>query len=92
MKTKYKDTANTYNRIFTINQIDYIRTIKRYKDPILCINTYPGPDVGYDHNPLVGTFKIKQNNIECKHNTVKSRNSDSETVLKTTSTRTYDWR
>ena len=39
------------------NQIDYILVPGRYKNAVTNVKTYPGADVGSDHNPLVMKMK-----------------------------------
>lgn len=41
------------------NQIDYIMINKRYKNGVTSAKTYPGADIGSDHNPVVATIRIK---------------------------------
>lgn len=48
------------------NQIDYILIDKRYRNGIKGVKTYPGADIGSDHNPVIGTVSIKLKKI--KHN------------------------
>ena len=41
------------------NQIDYIMINKRFRNAIKRVTTYPGADVGSDHNPVVGRFALR---------------------------------
>ena len=64
--------ANTYhqhpNRLLytwkspgdiTRNQIDYILIRKRFRNSIINCKTYPGADIGSDHNPLVCKLSVR---------------------------------
>lgn len=46
------------------NQIDYILINRRFRNSCTSAKTYPGADVLSDHNPLVGTFKIKLKKVK----------------------------
>lgn len=48
------------------NQIDYILVKKRYRNSCTCVKTYPSADIQSDHNPLVGTFRVKLKRIRKK--------------------------
>ena len=48
------------------NQIDYILINKRFRSNIKQIKTYPGADIGSNHNPLVMKIKIKLKKLEKK--------------------------
>lgn len=41
------------------NQIDYILINKRFRNAVKSVKTYPGADVGSDHNPLIGNIELK---------------------------------
>ena len=41
------------------NQIDYIMINKRFRNAIAAVKAYPGADIKSDHNPLIGTIKLK---------------------------------
>ncbi|XP_030752245.1 uncharacterized protein LOC115879485 [Sitophilus oryzae] len=41
------------------NQIDYILAPKRYRNGVLSAKTYPGADVGSDHNPVVARIRMR---------------------------------
>lgn len=41
------------------NQIDYMLVNKRFQNAFTSVKTYPGADIMSDHNPLVGTLKLK---------------------------------
>ena len=43
----------------TRNQIDYILIKDRFKNSIRRCKTYPGADIGSDHNPVIANMKIK---------------------------------
>lgn len=43
----------------TRNQIDYIRLPKSFRKDVKSAKTYPGADVGSDHNPVVIEMKLK---------------------------------
>lgn len=41
------------------NQVDFLLVNKRFKNSIQNVKTYPGADIGSDHNPLIGTIKLQ---------------------------------
>ena len=41
------------------NKIDLILTNKRFRNAVMQAGTYPGADVGSDHNPLMTKMNIK---------------------------------
>ena len=41
------------------NQIDYILIRHRYRNSVKQCRTYPGADIGSDHNPLIAKIKIR---------------------------------
>ena len=43
----------------TRNQIDYILIKDRFKNSIRRCKTYPGADIGSDHNPVIANTRIK---------------------------------
>ena len=43
----------------TRNQIDYIMISSRHKNNIKNCRTYPGADIGSDHNPVIANMKVK---------------------------------
>ncbi|XP_030753190.1 craniofacial development protein 2-like [Sitophilus oryzae] len=45
------------------NQIDYILAPKRYRNGVLSAKTYPGADVGSDHNPVVARIRMRLKKI-----------------------------
>ena len=47
----------------TRNQIDSILTKQRYRNTIRNVKTYPGADIGSDHNPVVAKVNIKLKQI-----------------------------
>ena len=42
----------------TRNQIDYICVNERWRNSILDCKTYPGADIGSDHNPVVAKVRV----------------------------------
>ncbi|XP_045454539.1 craniofacial development protein 2-like [Melitaea cinxia] len=46
------------------NQIDYIMVNKRFRNSFTSVKTYPGADVGSDHNPVVGVLRIKLEKVK----------------------------
>ena len=48
------------------NQIDYILIRKRFRNSIKQCKTYPGADIGSDHNPVVATMKIRLKKAQSK--------------------------
>lgn len=46
------------------NQIDYILVNSRFRNGLRGIKTYPGADVGSDHNPVVGNLDIRFKSIK----------------------------
>lgn len=53
-----------YNNNVIRNQIDYILLDKRYRNGIKGVKTYPGADIGSDHNPVTGKLEIKLKKIQ----------------------------
>ena len=43
----------------TRNQIDYILVRKRHRNGLKQCKTYPGADIGSDHNPLIAKISVK---------------------------------
>ena len=43
----------------TRNQIDYIIISSRHRNNIKNCRTYPGADIGSDHNPVISNMKVK---------------------------------
>ena len=43
----------------TRNQIDYFLNSQRFRLSIKICRTYPGDDIGSDHNPVVARMKVK---------------------------------
>ena len=41
------------------NQIDYILVNKRHRNSVKQCRTYPGADIGSDHNPVIASIKIR---------------------------------
>lgn len=41
------------------NQIDYVLISRRHRNTVKSLKTYPGTDIGSDHNPLVAKLCIK---------------------------------
>ena len=52
----------------TRNQIDYIMINTRFRNSVKQAKTYPGADIGSDHNPVVATVKINLKKIKKKVN------------------------
>ena len=52
----------------TRNQIDYIMINTRFRNSVKQTKTYPGADIGSDHNPVVATVKINLKRIKKKEN------------------------
>ena len=52
----------------TRNQIDYIMINTRFRNSVKQAKTYPGADIGSDHNPVVATVKINLKRIKKKVN------------------------
>ena len=53
----------------TRNQIDYIMINTRFRNNVKQTKTYPGADIGSDHNPVGATVKINLKRIKKKVNT-----------------------
>ncbi|XP_060530044.1 craniofacial development protein 2-like [Cylas formicarius] len=49
------------------NQIDFLLISQRYRNGLHGVRTYPGTDIGSDHNPVVGTLNIKLKKIRRPH-------------------------
>ena len=41
------------------NQIDYIMINQRHRNSVKQVGTYPGADIGSDHNPVIMTLSVK---------------------------------
>ena len=41
------------------NQIDYIMINQRHRNSVKQVRTYPGADIGSDHNPVIMTLSVK---------------------------------
>ena len=41
------------------NQIDYLMIRHRFKNSVVQCKTYPGADIGSDHNPVIAKIKVK---------------------------------
>jgi hypothetical protein len=50
------------------NQIDYILVNNRFRNSIKRVTTYPGADIGSDHNPLVADISLKLKRIRVSQN------------------------
>ncbi|XP_072385599.1 uncharacterized protein [Diabrotica undecimpunctata] len=59
----WKSPGDTKDHIIR-NQIDYITINNRYKNTIESVKTYPGADIGSDHNPVVAQFRIKLKRVQ----------------------------
>lgn len=46
------------------NQIDYVLINKRFRNTIKRITTYPGADIGSDHNPLVADMVLSLKTVK----------------------------
>lgn len=55
--------ADTVGRIIR-NQIDYITINHRFRNSITSAKTYPGADIGSDHNPLIGVLQTKLKKVK----------------------------
>lgn len=73
----------------TRNQIDYILINKRFRNIVKRVTTYPGADVGSDHNPLLANIKMrlkkpqgqkKQRKLIDYHNLNNNKDQISETL------------
>ena len=53
------------------NQIDYIMINERFKNAVTNVKTYPGADVGSDHNPVLMQIKIKLKKMRKQKSHVK---------------------
>ncbi|CAG4958055.1 unnamed protein product [Colias eurytheme] len=50
------------------NQIDYLLISKRHRNSIKSAKTYPGADIGSDHNPVVAVIRVNLKKI-CRRGT-----------------------
>ena len=50
------------------NQIDYVLIKNRFKNTVSTCKTYPGLDIGSDHNPVIMKIKLKLKIPENKKN------------------------
>lgn len=55
------------------NQIDYILINKRFRNCVNRVTTYPGADVGSDHNPLVADTRVKLKRLKNSTQHIKFR-------------------
>ena len=46
------------------NQIDYIMIRHRFRNSVIQCKTYPGADIGSDHNPVIAKIKIKLKKLQ----------------------------
>ncbi|KAG5315472.1 CFDP2 protein, partial [Acromyrmex insinuator] len=53
------------------NQIDYLIINKRFQNNIKRVATYPGSDIGSDHNPLIADFKFRGKLITQKMKSIR---------------------
>lgn len=53
------------------NQIDYILVAKRFRNCVTRVTTYPGADIGSDHNPLVANIKINLKKLNKNNKSLK---------------------
>ncbi|XP_047996924.1 uncharacterized protein LOC125234635 [Leguminivora glycinivorella] len=69
------------------NQIDYILVPSRFRNSVINVKTYPGADVGSDHNPVVAKLKLKlkqvkkpaQNRVNFDLNKLKNEDTKNKT-------------
>ena len=52
----------------TRNQIDYLLIRKRHRNSIKQCKTYPGADIGSDHNPLIARMNVKLKRASPRNN------------------------
>ena len=57
----------------TRNQIDYTMISSRHKNNIENCMTYPGADIGSDHNPVIANMKVKLKIPKKKKNKKKTK-------------------
>ena len=50
------------------NQIDYVLVKNRFKNAVITCKTYPGADIGSDHNPVIMKMKLKLKIPQSKRN------------------------
>ena len=55
----WKSPGDIYRR-----QIDYIMIRKRFRNTLRQVRTYPGADIGSDHNPVVASVEIKLKRVK----------------------------
>ncbi|CAK1599374.1 unnamed protein product [Parnassius mnemosyne] len=48
------------------NQIDYILINRRYRNSLTSVKTYPGADIGSDHNPVVASLRCNMKILKPK--------------------------
>nr|XP_034830054.1 craniofacial development protein 2-like [Maniola hyperantus] len=82
----WRSPADTPENIVR-NQIDFILISKRHRNSIKSAKTYPGADVGSDHNPVVVEIKTKLKKIRSPKRSVsmdlsKLRNPDVKKTIK----------
>lgn len=58
------------------NQIDYIIVNKRFRNAVKGVTTYPGADIGSDHQPLVADIKLRLK--KCQQSKIKTNTVDFE--------------
>ena len=46
--------------------MDYIMIRKQFRNTLRQVRTYPGADIGSDHNPVVASVEIKLKRMEQK--------------------------
>lgn len=49
------------------NQIDFLLIRQRFRNGLHGVKTYPGTDIGSDHNPVVSTLKIRLKKLKQVH-------------------------
>lgn len=62
----WKLPADIQDRIVR-NQIDFILILRKVRNAITLTKTYPGANIGSDHNPVVAKRNIKLNKIQSRH-------------------------
>lgn len=62
--------AHTSNNIIR-NQIDYILVNKRFRNSIYAVKTYPGADIGSDHNPIIAKLKTRLKIIKTRNKHIR---------------------
>lgn len=61
----WKSNAETEDKIVR-NQVDYILITHRFRNGMKSVKTYPGADIGSDHNPVVAVIHVRLKKINKK--------------------------